>query len=118
MYEKEWLYSWIRNSAAMIESGDSLAVKVFEENNKVPMLPFEDLSNEDIDAILAFIANPPAKEEAPKRELEEGESPVAQQVQVWSDESKGANIFTLGPLMILSVVLIVMVLISQKIPGL
>lgn len=118
-YEKEWLYSWIRNSTAMIEAGDSLAIKVFEENNKIPMLSFEDMTNQDIDAILAYIANPPKKEEATTIVANEDEnaSPVAQQVKIWSDGSKGFSIYTLGPLLIFTVVLIVMVMVSKKIPG-
>ena len=34
-YEKEWLYTWIKNSSAMIKSGDQRAVAVYEEWNKV-----------------------------------------------------------------------------------
>jgi mono/diheme cytochrome c family protein len=53
-YDKEWLYKWVRNSAELIKSGDAQAVKVFEENNKVAMTAFPQLSNEDIDNILAY----------------------------------------------------------------
>jgi mono/diheme cytochrome c family protein len=57
-YDKEWLYKWIKNSGELIKSGDALAVKVFEENNKVPMTAFPQLSNEDIDNILAYTSEP------------------------------------------------------------
>ena len=53
-YEKEWLYSWIKNSAALIKSGDEQAVAIYEEYNKVAMNAFPQLSNEDIDNILAY----------------------------------------------------------------
>ena len=53
-HEKEWLYSWIRNSASMIKSGDSDAIAIYEEYNKVAMNSFPQLSNEDIDNILAY----------------------------------------------------------------
>ena len=53
-YEKEWLYSWIKNSAALIKSGDDQAVAIYEEYNKVAMNAFPQLSNEDIDNILAY----------------------------------------------------------------
>ncbi len=53
-YEKEWLYSWIKNSSAMIKSGDERAVAIYEEWNKVAMNAFPQLSNEDIDNILAY----------------------------------------------------------------
>ncbi|MDG2485542.1 MAG: c-type cytochrome, partial [Flavobacteriaceae bacterium] len=53
-YEKDWLYSWIKNSAALIKSGDDQAVAIYEEYNKVAMNAFPQLSNEDIDNILAY----------------------------------------------------------------
>ena len=53
-YEKEWLYSWIKNSASMIKSGDSDAIAIYEEYNKVAMNSFPQLSNNDIDNILAY----------------------------------------------------------------
>ena len=53
-YDKEWLYSWIKNSAALIKSGDDQAVSIYEEYNKVAMNAFPQLSNEDIDNILAY----------------------------------------------------------------
>ncbi|MDP5097880.1 MAG: c-type cytochrome [Flavobacterium sp.] len=62
-YDKEWLYKWIKNSGELIKSGDALAIKVFEENNKVAMTAFPQLSNEDIDNIIAYTSEP--KPEAP-----------------------------------------------------
>ena len=53
-YEREWLYSWIKNSSAMIKSGDERAVAIWEEWNKAAMNAFPQLSNEDIDNILAY----------------------------------------------------------------
>lgn len=53
-YEKEWLYSWIKNSQALIASGDADAVKIYNEYNQSNMNSFPQLSNEEIDAILAY----------------------------------------------------------------
>ncbi|WP_395059517.1 cytochrome c3 family protein [Flavobacterium sp.] len=53
-HDKTWLYSWIKNSSALIASGDADAVKVFNENNKSVMTAFPQLSNADIDNILAY----------------------------------------------------------------
>ncbi|MFD2696931.1 cytochrome c3 family protein [Mesonia sediminis] len=55
---KEWLYSWIKNSSAMIEAGDPQAVAIYEEYNKVAMNAFPQLSNSDIDNILAYVEQP------------------------------------------------------------
>lgn len=54
----EWLYSWIRNSQALIKSGDSRAVAIYEEYNQVAMNAFPGLSNQDIDNILAYVEQP------------------------------------------------------------
>jgi len=59
--DKEWLYSWIKNSPGMISSGDSYANAIYAEYNQAAMTPFPTLSNQDIDDILAYTAAPPAK---------------------------------------------------------
>jgi mono/diheme cytochrome c family protein len=64
-YEKEWLYSWIKNSAALIKSGDEQAVAIYEEYNKVAMNAFPNLSNNDIDNILAYTDYVPPKPTPP-----------------------------------------------------
>ena len=51
----EWLYSWVKNSPALIKSGDAKAVALYEQYNKVAMQAFPTLSNEDIDDILAYV---------------------------------------------------------------
>lgn len=60
----EWLLKWVKNSTAVIESGDAYAVALFNEYNKVPMTNFEFLSDEEVVAILDYVKNPPVKEEA------------------------------------------------------
>lgn len=57
-YERAWLYKWIHNSSEMIKSGDAAAVKLFEENNKSVMTSFPQLSEGDIDNIMAYTSQP------------------------------------------------------------
>lgn len=57
-YDREWLYKWIKNSAALIKSGDPQAVAVYEEYNQANMNAFPQLSNEDIDNILEYTSAP------------------------------------------------------------
>jgi mono/diheme cytochrome c family protein len=60
-YDKEWLYSWINNSTAMVKSGDAQAVAIYEEYNGSVMTSFPQLSTDDIDNILAYTDyTPPA----------------------------------------------------------
>lgn len=51
-----WLISFIRSSQTMIKNGDAEAVKIFEENNKIPM-PDNNLSDDQIRGILTYIKN-------------------------------------------------------------
>lgn len=53
-HDRQWLYKWIHNSSEMIASGDAEAVKLFNDNNKVTMTAFPQLSEADIDNILAY----------------------------------------------------------------
>lgn len=52
---KDWLHKWIRNSSAVISSGDAYAVQVFNANGKIQMSSFPNLTDADIDGILAYI---------------------------------------------------------------
>jgi cytochrome c551/c552 len=54
--DKAWIYKFVRNSTEVVQSGDAYAVKIFEENNKIPMPP-HNLTDAQIDDILAFINN-------------------------------------------------------------
>lgn len=57
-YEIEWLYNWIKNSSAMVKAGDPQAVAIFNEYNGSVMTAFPQLSNEDIDNIIAYTMEP------------------------------------------------------------
>lgn len=52
---KEWLYKWVRNSAALIASGDKYANEVYNKWNKTAMTAFPNLKDEDIDNIFAYV---------------------------------------------------------------
>lgn len=69
---KDWLHKWIVNSMDVVNSGDKYANEVFEKFNKIPMSPFPNLSEKDIDDILAYTSNPPAPEPAKPAAAPEG----------------------------------------------
>ncbi len=54
--DREWVYAWVKNSAGLIKSGDAYANKIFNEYSGAAMTAFPQLSNEDIDNILAYTA--------------------------------------------------------------
>src|SRR5690606_3914535 len=59
--DNEWLHKWIRNSSEVIKSGDAYAVKIFDEYKGSVMTAFPQLSDADIDNILAYTAEPKAE---------------------------------------------------------
>jgi len=54
--DKDWMYSWIRNSASLVKSGDDYANKIYAEYNGSAMNAFPQLSDSEIDNILAYTA--------------------------------------------------------------
>jgi len=54
--DKDWLVKFIINSQELVLAGDEYAVKIFEEYNKIPMPP-NNFTQEQVDAILAYIDN-------------------------------------------------------------
>jgi len=63
--ESSWLKSWINSSSELIASGDADAIAIFEEYNKVAMTDFY-FEDEEMDALLAYLENPPAKQNISK----------------------------------------------------
>ncbi|MGS2741501.1 c-type cytochrome [Sinomicrobium sp. M5D2P17] len=57
--DREWLHKWIKNNVAFRKSGDPDAIAIYEEFNGAAMNIFPQLSEQDIDDILAYTENPP-----------------------------------------------------------
>ncbi|KAA0127133.1 c-type cytochrome [Chryseobacterium sp. SN22] len=62
--DKDWLHKWIKNNKELRASGDKYANEIFEKYNKTEMQVFPNLTDKDIDDILAYTTNPPAPEPA------------------------------------------------------
>ncbi|WP_294332355.1 c-type cytochrome [uncultured Chryseobacterium sp.] len=62
--DKDWLHKWIKNNKELRASGDKYANEIFEKFNKTEMQVFPNLTDKDIDDILAYTTNPPAPEPA------------------------------------------------------
>ncbi len=54
--EKAWFFKFVANSQAMIQAGDPVAVKVYEEYNRQVMTPFPDLTDEDLEALWSYLS--------------------------------------------------------------
>jgi hypothetical protein len=63
-YDEAWLIKWIKNSQALVKSGDAKAVKAYNENNQAVMTSFENLSDAQVKSILEYIKTPPVAQAA------------------------------------------------------
>ncbi|OYW80026.1 MAG: cytochrome C [Sphingobacteriia bacterium 28-36-52] len=102
---KENLYSWIRNSAAYLKTGDPYAVNLYNEYNKIAMNAFPTLKDAEIDAILTYINSVPDPSKAPA--AGEGAGAAA---NVEADNSLLFGILTL----ILAVVALIMLQVNSN----
>ncbi|MBL4593950.1 MAG: c-type cytochrome [Flavobacteriales bacterium] len=96
-YDREWLGKWIKNSGELIASGDADANAIFGEFKK-SIMPPQAVNDEDIDAILSYIANPGTNEVAVVEDAGGGEV-------VEEDNSKLKYVF--GAVILLLIVLII-----------
>jgi mono/diheme cytochrome c family protein len=107
-YDAAWLHKWVRNSSALIKSGDAQAVKVYEEYNKAVMTAFPQLSDGDIDNIVAYASEP--KAEAPAA------VPGAGGAQGSSASDSGvSNNLILGALVLVMMVLVTMLFLVNNV---
>ncbi|GIZ10405.1 c-type cytochrome [Flavobacterium sp. UMI-01] len=106
-HDMAWLYKWVRNSSEMIKSGDAAAVKLFEENNKAVMTSFPQLSDSDIDNIIAYTSE--VKADAPVV------AGAAQGGATASQEAGISNNVILGALALVMAILVVMLFMVNKV---
>ncbi|RYJ43322.1 c-type cytochrome [Flavobacterium beibuense] len=102
-HDREWLYKWVHNSSELIKSGDPVAVKLFADNNNVTMTAFPQLSNQDIDNIMAYTSAP-----APAPDVNTPGGKVVVQ------ESGASNNLILGALVLVLIVLVVMLVLVNR----
>lgn len=105
-HDMAWIYKWVHNSSDMIKSGDPVAVKLFEENNKSVMTSFPQLSEGDIDNIIAYTSEVKAEPATTP-----GTVPPGQKV-----EGGGiSNNIILGALALVMAILVVMLFMVNKV---
>lgn len=54
-HKEDWFIKWVKNSQKLIKSGDAMAVQLSKENNEAIMTSFEQLSDNQIKSIIAYI---------------------------------------------------------------
>jgi len=105
---EEWLIKWIKNSQAMIASGDPEAVALYKEYNEAAMTAFPELSDDNIKSILAYIK-------------EEGDKPAAAAgaAAAGGAEAKDDEISNLmvGGVIILIIIAFLVILVLNRVIG-
>lgn len=96
-YEMEWLYKWVKNSSELIRSGDARANKIFAEWNNSVMTAFPQLSNQDIDNIIAYTMQP-------KQEV------VAEAAVAGSDAGSGDQSGITNQIVLIALVMVMIIL--------
>ena len=109
-HDMAWIYKWVHNSADLIKSGDAAAVKVFEENNKIPMTPFPQLSEGDIDNIIAYTSEPKAEAAAAP-----AGGPATGAATTAAQEGGISNNVILGALSLVMAILIIMLVLVNNV---
>jgi mono/diheme cytochrome c family protein len=95
----DWIKKFIRNSSAVIASGDDYAVKLYNEYNKTQMTAFSSLKDEDIMNILAYIKHTAENPVGPPKTTGPDGPQAAQEEGV---SAKYLNIILIGMVIILA----------------
>ena len=98
--DREWLVKWITNSQEFIKSGDKEAIKLWEDWKPTVMTPFY-FSDEEFDALFAYLENPPVEEN------------IAIATNVLDNESEKNNMHSLL-LLLASLLVLAFILVSVK----
>ncbi|WP_418513041.1 c-type cytochrome [Corallibacter sp.] len=104
--DRQWIYDWVHNSSSMIKAGDEYGNKIFDEYGGSAMTAFPQLSEKDIDDILAYTAEEPAV--APKPE-----GPVDGQATS-ANSGAGSNELILGALALLFALLAMALILVRR----
>ena len=79
---EEWLLKWVKNSQAVIKSGDEYAVKLYNDYNKTAMTSFS-LKDDEIKAILAYVKTEAEKPDAVVKTPVDSGLPEGESKPIW-----------------------------------
>ncbi len=101
-----WLHKWIKSSSSLIKAGDPVAVKLFNDYNKVVMNDFPGLSDQDIDDILAYTSEQKAETPVP--------GPTSDGAKA-SNDGGVSNVIVLGALVVVLLLLVTMLFFVKQV---
>ena len=107
-HDEAWLISWIRNSQAMIASGDETAKQLFADHNNLMMPAFPSLTDDNIKSILAYVDD--ASKPAPA-----GEGAVGADGQAAGGASDDVSNFMFGGLIVVLIIAFLVILVLNRV---
>jgi len=109
----EWMIPFVKNSTAVIESGDPAAVKLFNEYNKTIMSAHPHLTDEDITTIIAYIDDESIEKEVTTTVGADGQVVTNGKMQIITNtENSAVDLPVIKMIFWASVILIAAMLIS------
>jgi mono/diheme cytochrome c family protein len=99
----DWIKRFVKNSSAVIASGDAYAVNLYNEYNKTQMTAFTSLKDEEIMNILGYI-----KKTAETPKVDPGPGPGGKDTQVTAGGSEYLNVILIGMIIILILLVIIL----------
>lgn len=102
---EEWLMKWIKSSQSLVKSGDKDAVALFNEFNKVVMIDYAFLTDDQIKSILAYVKETEAAPAAAAVQADQKEVVVSKNESV---SFSNTEIFLFGILVLLLLVILML----------
>jgi cytochrome c2 len=113
--DAKWLGAWIRNSTAVIASGDKYANDLFNKYNKAVMTSFPTFTDEEISALLAYVDAEGAK--APEEKKAATPAAGEEGAQAAQQDSGASNIILALVVIVLILVLVTLIVFLTVIKG-
>lgn len=101
--EMEWLKAWIKDNNALRASGDADAIAIYEEYKGSPMTAFPQLSDTDIENLVAYMDADPVKKAG-----------VAQMVAVEEVKEEGSSVWITYTVLLIILALILWVYLKSN----
>lgn len=103
--DEAWLIKWIKNSQAVIASGDAYAVKLYNEYNQSAMTAFPELSDNDVKSILAYV----------KEEGDKPAAPAAGTATAGGQDKEEVSSLMIGGIVVLVLIAFLVILVLNRV---
>ena len=107
--DSKWLYAWIRNSTAVIASGDKYANDLYNKFGKSPMTSFASFKDDELKSVLAYIDSESLNVPGPLPPDDGKDKPLSAEVK---DDSTSTIILILLVVVLLLVLTMLLVFLS------